>query len=60
MSKLIDRGIFMKANGIWWAWSNVQPDRCSSLHTRDRAKAQEKYDRQLAGLREYELTSQKK
>jgi hypothetical protein len=54
--KLIDRGIFQKPNGYWWAWSNVQENRCYSLHTKDRAKAQEKYDRWLAELREYVLT----
>ena len=60
MSELIDRGIFQKPNGYWWAWSNVRPGYVYSLHTRDRAKAQEKYDKCLAELREYVLTKSAK
>jgi len=51
--KLIDRGIFLAPSGVWWAWSMVKPDRVHSLHTKDQAKAQAKYDRMLKELQDY-------
>jgi hypothetical protein len=49
--EIIDRGIFQKDNGVWWAWSFLRPGYCSSLRTRDEAKAREKYDKQLKQMR---------
>lgn len=49
---LIDRGIFQAPSGYWWMWSIVAADRAISLRTKDRAKAQAKYDRILHGLQD--------
>jgi hypothetical protein len=55
MQRIIVRPIFqMVPGGNWWAYSFLKENTCSSLHTRDRRKAQALYDRRLAALREGE------
>ena len=51
--KLIDRGIFQAPSGYWWMWSINAPDRAISLRTKNRGKAQAKYDRILHSLKKY-------
>jgi hypothetical protein len=52
-TRLIVKPIFKRSNGYWWAYSQVRPNRIYSLHTRDGAKAQREYDRQVSELRRY-------
>jgi hypothetical protein len=52
IDEIIDKGIFKKDNGIWWAWSFLRPGYCWSLRTRDEAAARAKYDKQLKQMRE--------
>ena len=54
MSKIIERPIYLEKSGVWWAYSFTKPDRVFSLHTKDQAKAQAKYDTMLASLRDGE------
>jgi hypothetical protein len=50
--KLIIRPIFLQPSGYWWAYSFIKPDTVYSLHTRDKAAAQAKYDKLLREMRE--------
>jgi hypothetical protein len=51
---VVDRGIFQKPNGYWWANDPLRENRVFSMHTRNRTLAQMRYDRQVAELRRYE------
>ena len=52
MAEIIDKGIFQKENGIWWAHSFLKPGFAFSLHTRIEAKAQALYDQRLKRMKE--------
>ena len=49
--EIIDKGIFMKETGVWWAHSFLREGFASSLRTKDEDKAKAKYEEQLQQMR---------